>query len=347
MSLRGTARPRWSQFAFTLVFILGLASGGCSIHPLPDDVTGVPTYIIVRQVRCETRQAVIQSLFNYLTTESNIHDNLPDEYSYNIGRQVKREYELNHDSIIKFNPAILTGSARKIVGLLYHTGIAYNYDLTGLEINNIDPAVDFLRPLPKTTLVSLGLTANFDRQRQNERSFTITDNFGDLVTKVHDNYCSHHLVETNYVYPIAGRVGIDRMVHDFVLLTLFGNLGGTISGKDPTKVSGPPTMVDQLQFQTTIGGGATPKVVFIPLGPAFSFSDASFPLAASRKDTHLLTVGLYLDKTGASEIVGVRTGLFSGRLITASGGTAEQGAAMAVEQFLQLKIFKPTVVVGQ
>jgi hypothetical protein len=342
MGLRGTARPRRSFF----VLIFGLALSGCSIHPLPDDVTHVSTYTIVRQVRCETRQAVIQSLFKYLTSEDNLRYDRLDLHSLDVGRELEREYQKNHDSITRFNPASLTGFAREVVGLLFHTGVAYNYDLTGLEINNIDPAVDFLRPLPKTSLVSLGVTGNFDRQRQNERTFTITDNFGDLITKVHDDYCSDHIVEADYVYPIAGRVGIDRMVSDFLLLTLFGNLGGSGS-KDVTKVSGPPTMVDQLQFQTTIGGVATPKIVFIPLGPAFSFSDASFPITASRKDTHLLTVGLYLDKIGAKEITGVRTGLFRGVLITASGGAAERGAARAVEQFLQLKIFKPTVVVGQ
>jgi hypothetical protein len=64
MGLRGTARPRRSFF----VFIFGLVLSGCSIHPLPEDVTHVPIYTIVRQVRCETRQAVIESLFNYLTT---------------------------------------------------------------------------------------------------------------------------------------------------------------------------------------------------------------------------------------------------------------------------------------
>src|ERR1019366_2857714 len=100
----------------------------------------------------------------------------------------------------------------------------------------------------------------------------------------HENYCTGHIAEDNYVYPIAGRVGIDRVVHDFVLLTLFGNLSG--KSKDVTTVSGPPTMVDQLQFQTTIGGAATPKITFIPLGRAFQVSDASFPISASRKDTH-------------------------------------------------------------
>jgi hypothetical protein len=325
----------------------GLALCGCSIHPLPEDVTHISTVNIVRQVRCETRQAVIDSLFHYLTTEDNLRHGL-DLHSYNIGRQVRAAYDIDRDSITKFDPSKLTGFARSVVGLLYHTGIAYNYDLTGLEINNIDPVVDFIRPVPITSLVTLGLTGTFDRQRQNERLFTITDNFGDLVTKVHENYCTKFIADANYIYPIAGRVGIDRVVQDFLLLTLFENLSGpSADAKKNLTVSGPPTMVDQLQFLTTIGGGATPKITFIPKGRAFQPGDASFPVTASRKDTHLLTVGLYLDKTGAKQISGVRTAIFGGGLITASGGTAEQGAARAVEQFLALKIFKPTVVVGQ
>lgn len=318
---------------------------GCAIHPLPDDVAQISTYYIVRQIRCEARQAVIDSLFRYLTSEDNLRENKLDEHSYKIGIQAKADYDADRDSITRFDPARLTGFARSVVGLLYHTGIAYNYDLLGLEINNIDPAVNFIRPLPKTSLVTLGLTGNFDRQRQNERSFTVTDNFGALISKVHEDYCTKYIAEQNYIYPIAGRVGIDRVVHDFLLLTLFGNLSG--KSKDVTTVSGPPTMVDQLQFQTTIGGSATPKITFIPLGRAFQVSDASFPFSASRKDTHQLTVGLYLDTTGAKEIGGVRTGIFSGTFITASGGRAEQGAALAVQQFLAQKIFKPTIVLGQ
>jgi hypothetical protein len=336
---------RFPTFAAILATFL---FSGCSIHPLPDDVTHISTYTIVRQVRCETRQAIIESLFNYLTSPENLRfDNL-DQHSLDIGLQLKQAYDINHDAITKFNPASLTGRAREVIGLLYHTGIAYNYDLQGLEINNIDPAVDFVRPRPLTSLVTLGLTGNFDRQRQNERFFTITDNFGDLITKLHDNYCTHSIVEANYVYPIAGAVGMHQVIHDFVFLTVFANLAGTSSGgKDVIKVSGPPTLVDQLQFQTTIGGAATPKIVFIPLGRTFQVSDASLPFSGSRKDTHQLTVGLYLDKTGAKQIGSVRSEIFGGAYITASGGRAEQGAARAVEQFLALKIFKPTVVLGQ
>jgi len=90
--------------------------------------------------------------------------------------------------------------------------------------------------------------------------------------------------------------------------------------------------------------------------------DASLGLSASRKDTHQLTVGLYLDKDGAKEIGAARKEIFNrtrvketavaGRtvfrsLLTASGGRAEQGAARAVEQFLAQKIFRPTIVVAQ
>jgi hypothetical protein len=331
-------------------FLSALTASGCAIHPLPDDVAHISTYNIVRQIRCETRAAIIDSFLSFLTDERNNrlnsqHFKKVDDASRAIGLQAQADYEADRDSIRNFKPAKLTGFARNVVELLFHTGIAYNYDLKGLEIENVDPEANFIRPVPISTLVSLGLKGNFDRQRQNERSFTITDNAGDLVTKVPASYCTKFIAERNFVYPIAGKVGMERMVQDFLQLTLFGNLSG--DGKaDVTKVAGPPTMVDQLQFQTVIGGSATPKVTFLPIGRAFQVADASLGVAASRTDTHQLTVGLYLDTTGAKEIGGVRTALFGG-LITASGGSAERGAAAAVEQFLQQKLFKPTIVIQQ
>jgi hypothetical protein len=324
-----------------VVSLFGLALAGCAIHPLPDDVAHISTPNIVRQIRCEARQAVIDSLFRYLTSpDNNRNKQKLDDHSFAMGLSLYDAYKANPDSIRQFDPSKLTGFARTVVGLLYNTGIAYYYDLLGLETNNIDPAADFLRPLPISSLVSLGVVGNFDRQRQNERSFTITDNFGDLIRKVHADYCTDHMAEENYVYPIAGRIGIDHVVKDFILMTLFENLEAV--SKDVTAVkAGPPTMVDQLQFVTLIGGSATPKIVFLPKGQAFQFTDASFPIAASRKDTHQLTIGLYLDQAGAKSISGVRTAIFDGQLITASGGAPEQGAAKAVQQFLALKIFRP------
>ena len=54
---------RYLMFAALAASFLG---AGCAIHPLPEDVTGVPTYYIVRQIRCEARSAVISSAINGL-----------------------------------------------------------------------------------------------------------------------------------------------------------------------------------------------------------------------------------------------------------------------------------------
>lgn len=363
------------------LFLLGtVLLGGCAVHPLPEDYSRVPTYQIVRQIRCETRQALIDVLFNYLATEDNKQYGHLDDASYKIGVKAREDYREKPDSITQFDPSRLTGFAHTVVGLLYNTGIAYNYDLLGLETNNIDPTFNLLRPLPSTTQVGLNVTATFDRQRQNERSFTVTDNAGDLLMHVHQDYCDDHLVQENFIYPIAGQVGVKRVVIDFMQLTLFGNLGNLNkdAGKVAAPTKGPPTMVDQLQFITAFGGTVTPKLTFIPLGRNFSFADANLGLTNTRKDTHQLTVGLYLDEDAAKEIVADRRDIFDGgrwrlaqrkeprparlnpvkltavprspffgSLITASGSRAELGAAQAVEQFLTQKLFKPTIVVNQ
>ncbi len=45
---------------------VAFAVSGCAIHPLPEDVSGVPTYVIVRQIRCEARQAIIENAIGWL-----------------------------------------------------------------------------------------------------------------------------------------------------------------------------------------------------------------------------------------------------------------------------------------
>ena len=82
-------------------------------------------------------------------------------------------------------------------------------------------------------------------------------------------YCDGQLVQANYVYPITGRIGIDRMVHDFVELTLFGSL---TEPKAAPGAAGAPTMVDELTFTTAFSGSVNPVVVFTPVTPAFQLT---------------------------------------------------------------------------
>ena len=110
------------------------------------------------------------------------------------------------------------------------------------------------------------MSAGFNRQRVNTRSFTVTDTFGGLIRDVGNDYCNKKFMVTeNYVYPITGRIGIENMVHDFINMTLFANLRGDVpDGKEL------PTLVDALDSRTAISGSAVPQITFSPLGTGLS-----------------------------------------------------------------------------
>ena len=328
--------------------LVALLVSGCAIHPLPEDVTGVKTSDIVKQIRCEARQAVFEYTVNWLVGSKN-HN--PDDKNMGLDFLEGRRpaHELNYK--------LFRGDARELIKLFWSTGIAYNFQLQMLETNNIDPTTDILTFNGKNQFVS-PVNGNADRMRQNTRTFTVSDTFGFLINNIPDNpqqnedYCGKHIVGPNYIYPVAGKIGIDRMIGDFVNLTLFDALASTpTSAANPTTASlkGPPTMVDQLQFTTTVSLGATPKVTFAPVR---TFMDASLGLKAARQDTHTVTIGLAIvDKSSIAQLTSLRAGIFPqgplGQLISANPtNAAEVAAVIAVNQVLTQQLFKPVINVA-
>lgn len=320
--------------------LLSTIFSGCAIHPLPEDVTGLTTYEIVRQIRCEARQGIFDLAIGWLTADVNLADGKVDPASRRIGL----EFAEHLRPIQTFNPKLFKGRVNKILTVFYDSGIAYNFSLAMTENNNFDPTIDLLKPISNGGKFTAGITANADRQRQNTRAFTITDTFSDLIQKIPDDYCTGQIVRENYIYPIAGKIGIAKMIEDFIRLTLFADLSGASSGG---KSSGPPTMSDTLEFITTFSVTATPKVVFTQIGNALQFADASFSASAKRMDDHKVTVGLALGNVGAAQ-VGAVTSSFFGPLLTVSRGASgpEQAAAEAVNQALTQQVFKPTIIVS-
>jgi hypothetical protein len=53
----------WSPICVLLV-------SGCAIHPQPKDVTGISTFDIEQQIRCETRKAVVDLTLTYAATRT-------------------------------------------------------------------------------------------------------------------------------------------------------------------------------------------------------------------------------------------------------------------------------------
>src|SRR5947208_1231572 len=69
---------------------------GCAIHPVPEDVTGLRTEDIVKQIRCETRDAartVIKKILSGMATDGNSL----------IARDLLAEFEANPESMTTFD----------------------------------------------------------------------------------------------------------------------------------------------------------------------------------------------------------------------------------------------------
>lgn len=310
---------------------LCFGSAGCAIHPLPEDVTGVSTYTIVRQIRCETRQAVFATAVGWLTNDEKVDP---------VSRAIGFEFKDQSRAMETLSPKLFKGRVKSILQLFWDTGVAYNYNLDMTETDNIGAQIDFLKPFRNAGKFTLGASAGANRMRENTRTFTVTDTFGKLIQLPAD-YCTDHIVEANYIYPIAGKIGMAPVIHEFIRLTLFANLSGPKGN-----VTGPPTMVDQLQFTTRISGSLTPTVLFSPVGNAFQVIDASLTPSVSRTDLHTVTVGLAIADRSVPQLAPIRSLLFA-PLLTASGGPTEKVAADAVNQALTLKLFQRTIIVPQ
>src|SRR5262245_25540123 len=70
---------------------------GCAIHPVPEDVTGLDTADIVKQIRCETRDAARQIILKELERLATYGDNTTAQ---NLLSQYTEDRELMSD----FNP---------------------------------------------------------------------------------------------------------------------------------------------------------------------------------------------------------------------------------------------------
>ena len=334
------------------VVAAALLSSGCSIHPVPADVTGVDTKDIVKQIRCETREALADEIKAQLKKWAAAGS--PE------AETLSRRYESDPAAIEDFHPGLFPGPSyvqvRSFIKLFADSAIAYNFDLTMTENNDLTADVNLLKPLT-TPRFTLGISAGALRKRTNQRTFTITDTFGYLVARLNrknrygERYCDGKIVRENYVYPIAGRIGVDKTVTTFLELTVFGSLGGE-EGK------GPPTMADMLTFTTAISVSASPKIEFTPVTNNFQLANAALTASADRNDKHEVTIGLAIAGGGLGELDSFRSfafspgrgggrtaagrpggsELFQGERVTGGRTPSERLAVLAVDQLKRSQI---------
>jgi len=316
--------------------VISAGLGGCAIHPLPEQVTGVDTPHIVRQIRCETREAVKSTLKDFLASIADGRfRGYPEGVRNPVADHLLALYEENPELMDTFNSSLFPGpqyaEERAAIDLLLKAGVAYSFDFNIFEDNDVVANVNLLRDIsPKFTA---GIEGSAKRRRSNERTFTVTDTFGFLLANLNAakprnvRYCDGQIVGPNYVYPIAGRVGADRTVKDFSRLLLFGGLAG-----DKGKAGAAPTMTDDLIFTTAVSLSGTPTVVFAPVGTLLRVADASLDLSVGRTDRHQVTIGLAVDVGGVDSVRGflfsAGRGSGGGTLIAGQRSTARRPAPM-------------------
>jgi hypothetical protein len=231
-------------FPPAIVVAVALFASGCSIHPLPEDVTGLKTLDIVKQIRCEARATVKKRVLEELHTLAAYNPRI------SLFQHLADKYDSDPDAISTFSYTLFSdknnkeldnelSQVRNVVKVFYSAGIAYNFELTMTEDNNLTTEVDLLRQIvnPK---VALTLSGGASRKRTNARTFTMSDTFGGLLKLPETTYCSGRVVGPNYIYPIAGQIGMDKIINDFIELTLFVPLAGgsnSSGGASPSDAS--------------------------------------------------------------------------------------------------------------
>lgn len=355
-----------SIFPAVVVFAIGTLPSGCSIHPLPEDTKGVDTLDIVKHVRCETREALIELFAQFLAN--------PDEGKVDLASRAVGLHYFGERSrpLSAFEPKLLSGNARQAVELFWETGIAYNFQLGIKENNDFTAGVGFGNPFTRGTTTGttqMDVGGSLNRQRISNNAFTITDTIKKLITKVPGDFCQGQLVGPDDIYPITGKIGMKEVIGNFVNLTIYGNLGSRREDKNPAAfIKGPPTMVAAVTFETAVIGKVNPaKVIYSPIANHFALLNATVSTELRRTDTHAVTVGLALEQAAVSQLEpyqdaifarygGLRTpaasrpssqaraqGTLFGRFLTASGSPAEVAAAQAVDQFLTQRLFSPVI----
>jgi hypothetical protein len=328
MKRNSAAHPKCRSAALAPVLLLA----GCAIHPVPENVTGVTTYEIARQIRCETREAAKDRVLTELRT---LAMGSPYQAGDPKAQQLLARYDGNRDDISTFRPDLFSGPdyalVRAYFTMIYSTAIAYSFDLTMDEQNNLGTILDWLGPWsPKFTL---NVTGDANRERSNERVFTLTDTLGGLLVNLSTPqygvpYCGDaQIVGPNYIYPIAGQIGVAPMLRTFFELNSFTSLASTDgSSKSGSVAQTAPTLTDKLIFTTTIDLSANPKLTFTPVGRDFQFMDASLTGLAKRIDTHKVYVALALEPSGVASAASLQTFLFPTPAIsTFSGKSGAKG----------------------
>lgn len=253
--------------------VFAFALGGCSLYPIPDDVSPYRTEQIVRYARCEVKFAILGHMIQ--------HHMLTEPYTT---ADVKSLIDTTRKKA-KNHPKELTDTDNQVLRLT-KVAMVYSFDFNITENNKASAGAGFRLPSLTNTL-DVGGTAGLDLTRVGSRVFGTQDSWDDLVVK--DQLCANWPGPrpANVLYPMTGSMGFDpltgsigvgRVVETFIDIDLQGG------AKD--------NFVDTLTFTTSVSADANATIKLDPVPSQFRLVSATADAGASRIDVHKLTISL-------------------------------------------------------
>jgi hypothetical protein len=282
-SQRTDAQNAFRARAMKAIFpLLSVVLAGCSIHPVQQDVTGVPPVEIIHHIRCETRLAIqdkaIELLQNYRGGN--------DPGALLLAQRLKEARGKSWEFVRRTN--LPDADQRKFYDRYIQTGIAYDFTLDITEENKASFLADPVR-LITNGVAGVGLDAAGDFSRNNARRFIMSDTFAKLLNDRNLNDHCDGDRPSNFAYPIAGRIGMRELISTFIDLNEDQSLQALDSGNSRV-------FADTMTFITTLSGSVAPHVEIAPVGSKWGLaSPTSFSAFGQRIDKHMVIIGLSME----------------------------------------------------
>ena len=281
---------------FRVLALCGVAVGaaGCSIHPLPNDVTGLSTAQIVRQIRCELREALVDEILEFVDRRGNESD-----------RAFVKEIRAGRRSIVNFPRHMLSEPVQRTIGRFISGkggAAVLDFEFVIEEQNNTSSGLEFLGAFTGGS-ATLGFSVESRLQRTTTRSFSTADKFEDLVNnKELEHHCNTPTKGPDWVYPISGRIELQEVLHTFFVLANQENLYSATEA---------PTLKDTLDFITHFRGSVNAGIELEAVPRGFTLRRATFGTAfgndkSGRKDQHKVLVSLALPANSTAGTQGSR-----------------------------------------
>jgi hypothetical protein len=287
------ALRRRSASALPGVLALSMLAG-CAVHPIPDDVSPIPTEAIIAAARCELRQGLVEQVKVWFADETRpVDPNVisPELVADQLDKMVAR-YKVDKNDWQEY----------------LDIAIAYDWSFEITEANRVDSSVGFKLPFinPGPGSLDAGASGSLTLGRSAKRTFKSQDKFSNLLRESWFNFCNdkdrsskpgyyntpeghppYVPRDPNLLYPISGSIGLARAVTSFLRIAV---QEGAVD-----------TFTDELAFTTTWDGKAGASVTLSPVPKEFRLVSGSLNLAGTRTDLHKVKISLAFPKARAAQ----------------------------------------------